>query len=330
MKTSVVNSVVALLVLLGSVLLGLILSLSIGLSYEGLFWISPEITVIHSLALGFAVLASLYFTRMFVGKTNNLLWVLILSFSMVLGAGIISSIAFFLSSPASFLYSNNRTITFILISLLFFITIAIIVSGFVYFQATVLQKEKALAEERLLKKQMELKFLTSKINPHFLFNSLNLLISLLKNPRQAEETLIHLSELLRYQVDISEAATVSLESELKAVENYLSIQKQRFGEKLSYQIDCTATGEIPPLVIQPLVENSIKHNIDHTEQLHISIQVKVEDRRLIIRIIDSNAALNDRMLTMGVGLNVTKTRVEHFGGAFLIDNGGITLDFDHD
>ncbi len=323
------------MIVIGSVLgislvLGGMLSLIIGWSFEAFIWISPNVVFIDSLYLGIIALISVYFTRYLVTKTSKVLPILLLSFGLMFGAGILAILGFFLANPASFLYSESRTVSFLLINLLFFSTINIIGSGFVIFQNTVVNKEKALHEEKVLKKQMELKFLSAKINPHFLFNSLNLLVSLLKTPEKAEETLIDLSELLRYQLDISDAQTVSLETELDVVEKYLSIQKLRFGDKLIYQIDCQTNGEIPPLTIQPLVENSIKHNIELTEQLAITVSITKEDKRLILSVVDSMARLNNQMLDHGVGLSVTKKRVEHFGGTFSINNGGIEISFGHD
>ncbi len=308
-------------------LVGWISSLIIGLTYEQFIWISPNVTILDSLALGFTVILSLYFTRYLVEHTQKVLLILLLSFGLVLGAGILTFLGFFFYNPAIFLYSDNRTVTYLLINLLFFISINIVINGFVIFQYMLLENEKVLNEEKILKAQMELKLLTSKINPHFLFNSLNLMVSLLKTPDKAETALINLSELLRYQLDFSDAKTVSLEAELSAVEKYKKKKKMRFGDKLTYQIDCNTKGDIPPLIIQPLVENSIKHNIDVSEHLKIELKIAEIENRMIITIIDSLAELSPEMLDKGVGLTVTKKRVEHLGGIFLIQNGGIEISF---
>ncbi len=313
-----------------SLVLGGILSLIIGFSFEAFIWIAPSIIITDSLTLGLAALVSLYVTRYLIAKNQKTLFILLLSLGLMLGAGILAILGFFLSTPTSFLYSESRTVSFLLINLLFFSTINIISCGFIIFQHTLVSKEKALNEEKVLKTQMELKFLSAKINPHFLFNSLNLLVSLLKTPEKAEETLINLSELLRYQLDISDVKKVSVETELNVVEKYLTIQKLRFGDKLTYQIHCQTRGDIPPLIIQPLVENSIKHNIEITEQLAITVNISKENKYLVLSVFDSMARLNDSMLDQGMGLTVTRKRVEHFGGTFSIKNGGIEISFHHD
>jgi two-component system, LytTR family, sensor kinase len=318
---------ITLLVLVLSLLIGGILSLIIGLRYDEFIWISPYITILDSISLGIAVLLSLYFTRYLAARSKSAILMLLLSFGLMLGAGMITFITFFFLNPTAFFYSDNRTVTYLLINLLFFISINIITSGFVIFQQTVLEKEKALNEEKGLKTQMELKLLASKINPHFLFNSLNLMVSLLSQPDKAETALINLSEILRYQLDFSDAQTVSLGSELSVVEKYLSIQQMRFGEKLTYQVDCHTEAQIPPMIIQPLVENCIKHNIDFTEHLHIDLKITNENGQVVITILDSQAILNPAMLDKGVGLTVTRRRVEYLGGIFLIKNGGIEISF---
>ncbi len=327
MKKNVSHFSIALLVLLVSLLIGGILSLIIGLRYDEFIWISPYITILDSISLGIAVLLSLYFTRYLAARTKSVTLMLLLSFGIMLGAGMIAFMIFFFLNPTAFFYSDNRTVTYLLINLLFFISINIITSGFVIFQQTVLEKEKALNAEKSLKTQMELKLLASKINPHFLFNSLNLMVSLLKEPDKAETALINLSEILRYQLDFSDAQTVTLSSELSVVEKYLSIQQMRFGAKLTYQIDCHIEAQIPPMIIQPLVENCIKHNIDTTEHLHIDLNISRDNSCVVISVLDSQAALNPDMLDKGVGLTVTRKRVEYLEGTFLIKNGGIEISF---
>lgn len=324
MKKGFSHFLSALLVLIISLIVGGILSLIIGLRYDQFIWISPTIIILDSLFLGIGILVSLYFTRFLANRTSNVT-LMLLSFSLILGVGIISFVIFFIGNPTAFLYSDNRTITYLLINLLFFISINIISSGFVIFQQTIIEKERALREETLLKTQMELKLLSSKINPHFLFNSLNLMVSLLKTPDKAETALINLAELLRYQLDFSDASAVSLESELAAVEKYLSIQQMRFGDKLVYKVDCQAEGQVPPMIIQPLVENCIKHNIDNSDRLTIHLKIHRHEERIVISVCDSEGRLQPDMLDKGVGLTVTRKRVEYLGGEFSIKNGGIEI-----
>ena len=115
-----------------------------------------------------------------------------------------------------------------------------------------------------LLKYSELKALQSQINPHFLFNVLNTMASLIRtNPEKAREVTIDLSSYLRYNLD-NNVKSVELIKELNQVNTYIKIEKVRFGDKLNiiYDVDESLYNfQIPSLIIQPLVENSIKHGI---------------------------------------------------------------------
>ncbi|MFZ5352402.1 MAG: LytS/YhcK type 5TM receptor domain-containing protein [Bacillota bacterium] len=109
----------------------------------------------------------------------------------------------------------------------------------------------------------EIKALQAQINPHFLFNALNTIVSLLRfNPNGARELIVNLSTYLRYNIE--EASTfVDFSKELQQVMAYVEVEKARFGDKLNvtYEIDENIVMKIPSLIIQPIVENSIKHGI---------------------------------------------------------------------
>ncbi len=116
---------------------------------------------------------------------------------------------------------------------------------------------------RELAAKAEVKALQAQINPHFLFNALNTIIALLRvNPDNARELIVSLSSYLRYNIE--ETSTfVDISKELQQVKSYVEIEKARFGDKLNviYDIDKSIHIKIPSLIIQPLVENSIKHGI---------------------------------------------------------------------
>ncbi len=109
----------------------------------------------------------------------------------------------------------------------------------------------------------EIKALQAQINPHFLFNALNTIVALLRiNPDSARELIVNLSTYLRYSIE--ETSTfVDISKELQQVMAYIEIEKARFGDKLNviYDIDESIHIKIPSLIIQPIVENSIKHGI---------------------------------------------------------------------
>ncbi len=113
--------------------------------------------------------------------------------------------------------------------------------------------------------QAELIALKAQIKPHFLFNTLNTIISMIReNPVQAEKVTQQFAELMRYILMASEYETIPLEQELECVEQYLGIEKERFKGKLNYTIEVKEqwfSFLLPPLILQPLIENSVRHGI---------------------------------------------------------------------
>ena len=183
-----------------------------------------------------------------------------------------------------------------------------------------------------LLKYSELKALQSQINPHFLFNVLNTMTSLIRtNPEKAREVTIDLSNYLRYNLD-NNLKSVELIKELNQIDTYIKIEKARFGDKLNiiYDVDESLYNfQIPSLIIQPLVENSIKHGILKkrdkgsvkiiVNQIDKDIEVAIEDdgvgiEQTIIDNLDKKIEENIGLknvhqrlkLLYGQGLNITK------------------------
>ncbi|MFY9152688.1 MAG: histidine kinase [Prolixibacteraceae bacterium] len=125
-------------------------------------------------------------------------------------------------------------------------------------------KESAVQQEKLKREQLALQYetLKSQVNPHFLFNNLNSLTSLISsNPDKAIDFVKKLSEVYRYVLDQKDHELVSLETELKFLESYVFLQKIRFGSNLDVQVEVESGNfMVIPLSVQMLVENAIKHN----------------------------------------------------------------------
>jgi sensor histidine kinase YesM len=127
------------------------------------------------------------------------------------------------------------------------------------------ESERLEQELRLLAREAELKALRAQLNPHFLFNSLNSISALTTlDPKRAREMCVLLSDFLRKSLRLGERTTVKLSEELDLAKNYLAIEQIRFGDrlKIEWEVDASvADVEIPTLLLQPLVENAIKHGI---------------------------------------------------------------------
>ena len=150
-------------------------------------------------------------------------------------------------------------------------------------------QEKIRRESELKSKvrEAEMNMLKFQLNPHFLFNSLNSISSLtMGSPEKAREMIIQLSDFLRYSLQQDGMQKSSLESELANIENYLTIEKIRFGEKLEFvkKIDeACLSCNIPSLILQPLFENAIKHGVyQSTGKVKIEIGCKQEGGMLVI------------------------------------------------
>jgi sensor histidine kinase YesM len=158
-------------------------------------------------------------------------------------------------------------------------------------------KARELMEERLraLTAQAELKALKAQINPHFLFNTLNTVASLThSNPMRAEATIERLAEMFRYILVSSERGLVSLEEELTFVDGYLEIEQARFGERLKVhrEIDGEAMNvPVPSLILQPLVENAVRHGQSENGDVTLMLRVDVHDDVLLIDIADEGPGM---------------------------------------
>ena len=195
-------------------------------------------------------------------------------------------------------------------------------------------QELRLKEEKV---KAELSSLQSKMNPHFLFNSLNSISTLIvKSPDAAEKMIEHLSLLLRYTLRNSQQNFVTLQEEISIVEKYLEIEKIRFQERLSYKIDIDEDLKnvtIPPLTIQPLVENSIKHGISMLiEGGMIEIKCsRVSNNLIVISVFDNGNGVTGKLETAksGIGLKNIQERLKIvYGDDFdfeVISNNGFKV-----
>lgn len=151
-----------------------------------------------------------------------------------------------------------------------------------------------LLESNLAKARLHT--LKAQLQPHFLFNSLNAIAALLRrDPRLAETTLVALSELLRLALSQSERQEGALREELEFVQRYLEIQQTRFGDKLRIQQDIEPQALeclVPTLVLQPLVENAIRHGIEPAEKAGIvRVSAFRRDGKLVLTVEDDGVGL---------------------------------------
>ena len=193
-----------------------------------------------------------------------------------------------------------------------------------YAYAKAWRAQQILAEQLAkLNAQSELSALKAQLNPHFLYNVFNTINAAIPTTaKHARNMVTELSDLFRYQLKASREELVPLAEELDFVSKYLDLEKERFGERLRYRIDCEMAVSkmvIPPLIIQPLVENAIKHGIApliEGGKVHVSVVEK--ENQLEVSVQDTGAGATGKsmsdLLQQGVGLSNTHERLKKMYG----------------
>lgn len=177
-----------------------------------------------------------------------------------------------------FRYLNDTFFLRVILGMLYFIASVLFYHLLVYYKAL---EEKRLNETKLnlLVRESELNVLRSQMNPHFLFNSLNSISSLtISDPDRAREMIIKLSDFLRYALKYNQQDKTSFAEELKNIDLYMEIEKIRFGEKLVFEKNIEEAcqhARLPNMILQPLVENAIKHGVyESTDNVIVNLSCK--------------------------------------------------------
>lgn len=182
--------------------------------------------------------------------------------------------------------------------------------------------EKEVAEERARKLAAEarLRSLESRIHPHFLFNTLNSISSLIAvNPARAEQIVGRLAALLRALLDASDRSLIPLREELAMVESYVDIERVRFGDKLRGSVKVPAElqdAQVPPMSVQSLVENAVKYGITpQSAGGEVLITASTENDSLRIEVRDTGPGFELAAIPAGHGLDNLVERLDALFGA---------------
>ena len=190
-------------------------------------------------------------------------------------------------------------------------------------------RDRELEHERARKMALEARLasLEARLQPHFMFNTLNAISALIQeDPDEAERTVERLAALLRFSLDATERGLVPLSHELKIVTDYLEIERTRFGDRLAYAIDVrpeVADIEVPPLAVQTLVENSIKHAIAaRPAGGRLRIEAVAVGDRVQLSVWDDGAGFTADAIRTGHGVDNLRARLAaRFGAAAGVDVG---------
>lgn len=278
--------------------------------------------IIGLFTVGVFALISMYFIeRLILFKRDNLMLEVIVPLLTTLFVPVLLLLGFkyFIST----IQNSSISLLVFMPVISFAMLIAIARAFYIYMnkksENIIRRKDLELARLSELHKQAELQSLRAKINPHFLYNALNSIASLATtDARKTEQMALALSDFFKYAINREQKQLNTLSEELNAIRTYLEIEKVRFGDRLSFEIDCPAELleiQIPQLLIQPLVENAIKHGLSQiTENGLIGILVSKEENQLKIRVYDNGPAFPKGPLS-GFGIQNTQERIALLYGA---------------
>jgi hypothetical protein len=177
-------------------------------------------------------------------------------------------------------------------------------------------EQEALENQHLkeLQTKTRLMVLQSKVNPHFLFNTLNTMLNLVyKSPGEVETIILNLSEIYRRILQLPEDGLISIREEMEFIRQYLEIEKIRLGERLAYTITvdpAVASFQIPPMIIEPIIENAVIHGIGPKPEGG-SIRINAQQDAGVVRFIieDDGAGVATQDINQGFGLYSVQERL---------------------
>lgn len=293
----------------------LLFSLTILISGK-LWW--PDIWVIFIYVSSCTFFCSLLLNMLYeqISLLPRLLFFLIFTLLSSLGVGIgLMMSSLILQGKINF---NNNYLLVIIVGVVFS-------AGITLFEVHKLKLEKKIAHlkraelenEQLRRLESEARFnsLQAKLNPHFLFNTLNSLAALVyDNPQMVEKSIVRLSELYRNVLSISNQTFIPVEEELSLIRDYLELEKLRFGDKMNYSFHYSKNIhniKIPGLLIEPLVGNVVKHVLEkQKETVSIEITVQVNKKYIKISVSDNGPGFKTSSISSGYGLTSIRERLK--------------------
>jgi len=203
----------------------------------------------------------------------------------------------------------------LLITLIIGLSITISITTFTSLRVKLKDKEKEIEHLKRLKAESRLSVLQSKVNPHFLFNTLSSMVNLAhSDPDKVENMILDLSDIYRMVLSLPESEMITIEEEMSLVKKYLDIEKIRLGDRLKNNINVDKTlnnFKIPPLIIEMMVENAIIHGISPKKEggvIDINIYKKNEKCNIIVK--DNGIGIDKNVNSGGYGIYSVKNRLK--------------------
>jgi two-component system, LytTR family, sensor kinase len=224
--------------------------------------------------------------------------------------GISASIHFLILKLTELKIKELEVIAFIILPLIFIFFSTVI--SYAY-KGILLQIQYEKTKRRQV--EAELKLLQSQVNPHFLFNTLNNIYAQnLVHPEEANEMILQLADLMRYQIESSKKNMVSIDDEIEFLENYIALEKKRSTDriKVSFAVDKTdnLTLQIPPMLFIPFIENAYKHGISAEGESVINIVLGVKEHGISFKIDNQIPVRKQIVKSTQTGLENIKKRLD--------------------
>lgn len=237
-------------------------------------------------------------------------------------AGIIADVAAF------YIKGNSSGLLFSLLAFLLYIVFMGIATMFNYSEQEMqlAEKDKLLAEKERKLTERRVATMMSQIRTHFIFNILTAISGMCEyDPKKADETLVRFSRYLRRNIDVMEEDVPELFSKsMEYLEDYIALEQSRFGDKIKFVKDLEVTNfKLPPLLLQPLVENSIKHGIlPKPSGGTIKLSTRTDGKNIIITVLDDGVGFNTEDMNKkgSVGISNVRYRLEN------MVNGSMTIE----
>jgi hypothetical protein len=302
-------AVYLLLWLLMGVLLAAVLALQGGLPWIGAFGAALPLAVAYS----FICLSAWYVARSMPLAGSGASRVVATAFGaavlssamwLVLGRGWLALVATRWPAQGERTFAATQTLLFGTGILLYLLALAVSYV-LVVFEASQDAQRRGL-QGQVLAREAELRSLRAQIDPHFLFNSLHSISALtMTDPPGARRMCLLLGDFLRQTVALGGADRITLSREVALIENFLAIERVRFGDRLSVVVDAGDAGDclVPPLLLQPLVENAVTHGIAHLLEGG-TVQVTAARDNGWLRIVVDNPCDPDRPKRPGTGVGL--------------------------
>ena len=180
------------------------------------------------------------------------------------------------------------------------------------------RKQRNLEQLQMEKKEMELKMLRSQLNPHFVFNTLNNIYSLVyTHDEKAPDSILQMADMCRYITDECQSDYVAIEKEINYIQNYINLQKVKLGDKnivFEHHVDNAAL-PVPPMLLQPFVENCFVHgDIASRSEGFVNICIKLENKELLFKSVNSKSvvAASKNPSREGIGIANVEQQLQHY------------------